>query len=240
MNATDVETVNGYKRQAAGYAAGLVEAGMAAGLGHGSTAVEAVPVLAERTRRGELAGTVYVPAARFMAEALRRHGLPARGLDDCPVLDLAIDGADEIDPRGDCIKGGGGALLYEKIVGQAAGRLVIVADAGKLSPQLGTRHALPVEITPFALAPELRFLADLGGHPTLRLRPDGDPMRTERGNVIADCAFGPIADPAALAAILDARAGVAGHGLFVGLVDLVVTVGPEGLREMATAKTQCL
>lgn len=240
MNTGDAEIVRGYKQAAAAYAAGLVAPGMAVGLGHGSTAVKAVSVLAERTRRGELAGTVYVAAARFMAEALRHHGLPVKTLDDCPKLDMAIDGADEIDPNGDCIKGGGGALLYEKIVGQAAGRLVIVADVGKLSPRLGTRHALPVEITPFALAPELHFLTDIGGHPALRLRPDGDPMRTERGNVIADCAFGPIADPTGLAERLDARAGVAGHGLFVGLVDLVVTAGPDGLREMATAKTQGL
>ncbi|EHJ48645.1 ribose 5-phosphate isomerase [Solidesulfovibrio carbinoliphilus subsp. oakridgensis] len=226
------EVARGFKQAAAAHAAALVEAGMAVGLGHGSTAVEAVPVLADRAGRGELAGTVFVPAARFMAEALRRHGLPVGSLDDRPELDLAIDGADEIDPNLDCIKGGGGALLYEKIVGQAAKRLVIVADAGKLSPRLGTRHPLPVEITPFALASELRFLAGLGGHPALRLRPDGDPMRTERGNVIADCPFGPMADPAGLAAALDARGGVAGHGLFIGLAALVVVAGEDGVREL--------
>ncbi|WP_428562997.1 MAG: ribose-5-phosphate isomerase RpiA [Solidesulfovibrio sp. DCME] len=226
------EEVTRAKRAAAGRAAALVGPGMAVGLGHGSTAVAAVPVLGQRARRGELVGTVFVAAAHFMAEALRREGLPVGSLDDTPRLDLAIDGADEIDPQGNCIKGGGGALLYEKIVAQAATRLVIVADAGKLSPRLGTRHALPVEITPFALRPELAFLAAIGGRPALRLRPDGDPMRTERGNVIADCAFGPLADPAGLAASLDARAGIAGHGLFVGLAGLLVVAGPDGIREI--------
>ena len=190
------ETTRNRKQAAAAAAAALVTAGMAVGLGHGSTAVAVVPVVAERARRGELAGTVFVPAARFMADALRRHGLPVVGLDDVAVLDLAIDGADEIAPNLDCVKGGGGALLYEKIVAQAARRFVLVADDAKLSPVLGSRHAVPVEVTPFALAPTLNFLAAVGGRPTLRLRPDGDPMRTQRGNVICDCAFGPMADPA--------------------------------------------
>ena len=231
-SSSNPEETAAFKRAAAARAATLVGPGMAVGLGHGSTAVAAVPFLGERARRGELDGTVFVPAAHFMAEALRQEGLPVASLDDAPELALAIDGADEIDPDGNCVKGGGGALLYEKIVGQAARRLVIVADAGKLSPRLCTRHALPVEITPFALASELRFLAALGGNPTLRLRPDGDPMRTERGNVIADCAFAPLADPAGLAALLDARAGVAGHGLFVGLAARIVVAGPDGVREI--------
>lgn len=220
------------KRAAAGRAATLVHSGMAVGLGHGSTAVAVVPFLAKRVRQGELSDVVFVPASRFMAEALRREALPVAALDDVPRLDIDIDGADEIDPAGDCIKGGGGALLYEKIVAQAARRLVIVADVGKLSPRLGARHALPVEITPFALAPELRFLETCGGKPTVRLRPDGDPMRTERGNVIADCAFGPLADPAGLAARLDARGGVAGHGLFLGMADRILVAGPDGVREI--------
>lgn len=220
------------KQAAAAKAATLVVAGMAVGLGHGSTAVAVVPALAERYRRGELAGTVFVPAAHFMAEALRRHGLPVGSLDDWPVLDLGIDGADEIDGNLDCIKGGGGALLYEKIVAQAARRFVLVADAGKLSPRLGARHAVPVEVTPAALAPVTGFITEIGGKPTLRLRPDGDPMRTERGNVILDCAFGPLADPAALAAVLDARAGIAGHGLFIGMASLAYVAGPDGVQEL--------
>jgi ribose 5-phosphate isomerase A len=175
---------------------------------------------------------VFVPAAHFMAEALRRHGLPVGSLDDWPVLDLALDGADEIDGNLDCVKGGGGALLYEKIVAQAARRFVLVADAGKLSPRLCTRRAVPVEVTPMALAPATGFLTEIGGAPALRLRPDGDPMRTERGNVILDCAFGPLTDPAALAAVLDARAGIAGHGLFVGLASLAIIAGPDGVREL--------
>lgn len=228
----DPQEIAAFKQAAAAHAAAMAGPGMAVGLGHGSTAVAAVPALAARAARGELAGTVFVPAASFMAVALRRHKLPVASLDDAPRLDMAIDGADEIDPEGNCVKGGGGALLYEKIVGQAAARLIIVADVGKLSPRLCLRHALPVEITPFALASELRFLTELGGNPTVRLRPDGDPMRTERGNVIADCAFAPLADPAGLAATLDARGGVAGHGLFIGTAALLVVAGPDGVREI--------
>jgi len=228
----DKETIAAWKQAAAAQAATLVRPGMAVGLGHGSTAVAVVPHLAARRRRGELDGVIFVPAAHFMAEALRRHGLPVGSLDDWPALDLGIDGADEIDARLDCIKGGGGALLYEKIVGQAAGQFVLTADAGKLSPRLGTRHAVPVEVTPFALTPTTDFLTAIGGHPVLRLRPDGDPMRTERGNVVLDCAFGPIADPAALAAVLDARAGVAGHGLFIGMASLAIVAGPDGVQEL--------
>ena len=232
---TTAET-DAFKRAAAAHAAGMVGPDMVVGLGHGSTAVAAVPVLARRVQRGEIPGTVFVPAAYFMADALRRHDLPVVSLDDVLRPDLDIDGADEIDPAGNCIKGGGGALLYEKILAQAAKRLIIVADAGKLSPQLCARHALPVEITPFALAGELRFLREIGGNPALRLRPDGDPMRTERGNVIADCAFAPLADPAGLAATLDARAGVAGHGLFINMAPLVVIAGPDGVRERTGGK----
>lgn len=224
--------IQAMKQAAAAQAATLAAPGMAVGLGHGSTAVAVVPALARRWQRGELAGTVFVPAAHFMAEALRRHGLPVGSLDDWPVLDLAIDGADAIDGNLDCIKGGGGALLYEKIVGQAARRFVLVADAGKLTPRLGTGHAVPVEVTPMALAPVTGFLTEIGGRPTLRLRPDNDPMRTERGNVILDCAFGPLPDPAGLAAVLDARAGIAGHGLFVGMATLAVIAGPDGVREL--------
>lgn len=228
----NADSIDARKQAAAKAAARLVGPGMAVGLGHGSTAVAVVPFLAERAGRGELAGTAFVPAAHYMAEALRAAGLPVAGLDDFPRLDLAIDGADEIAPNLDCIKGGGGALLYEKIVAQAATRFVLVADDGKCSPVLGTRHAVPVEVTPFALAPTVDFLAAAGGAPTLRRRPDGDPMRTQRGNLICDCTFGPLADPAGLAALLDARAGVAGHGLFVGLAQTAFIAGPDGVREL--------
>ncbi len=219
-----------FKRAAAAHVAILASPGMAIGLGHGSTVAAVVPFLADRYRLGELAGTVFVPAAYYLAETLRRHDLPVASLDDWPMLDVAIDGADEVDGALDCIKGGGGALLYEKILAQAAARLVLVVDAGKISPRLGTHHAVPVEITPFALASEMRFLTAIGGNPALRRRPDGDPVRTERGNVLCDCAFGPLADAPALAEILNRRAGVAGHGLFVGLASEVVVGGPEGVR----------
>lgn len=233
MNGEDTyspQALEAFKRQAGKFAADLAGPGQAIGLGHGSTALTVPPYLGARRLRGELAGTVFVPATYAMAEALRRHDLTVCGLDDRPVLDLVIDGADAIDGNLDCIKGGGGALLFEKILAQAARRLVLVADAGKLVSRLGSDHLLPVEIIPFALAPERRFLEEMGGNPILRLRPDGDPVRTERGNVLCDCAFGPLDDPAALAAELDGRAGVAGHGLFVGLAEMAVIGGPDGVR----------
>jgi ribose 5-phosphate isomerase A len=146
------------------------------------------------------------------------------------VLDVTIDGADEVDPALNLIKGGGGAHLREKIVAQASERELIVVDESKLSPRLGTHHALPLEVLELGLASQTRFVESLGATVTVRTGPDGERFRTDQGNLILDAEFGPIDDPGALAVQLAARAGIVEHGLFLGLTSAVVVAGRDGVR----------
>ncbi len=223
------------KQEAGERAAGLIESGMIVGLGTGSTAIFATRRLGERLRAGELSGVAGVPTSRATEEEARRVGIPLIG-DEIPrVIDLTIDGADEVDPALNLIKGGGGALFREKIVAQASRRVVIVVDESKLSASLGTKHALPVEVASFGWKSQERFLESLGGKPTLRRDSEAEPYRTDQGNWIFDCAFGPIADPAALAALLAGRAGIVEHGLFCGIATQVIVAGGSGIRELRRA-----
>ena len=150
-------------------------------------------------------------------------------LNSISEIPVDVDGADEIDPYKHMIKGGGGALLREKIIAQATRREVIVVDERKLSPRLGTHWALPVEVLDFGWRSQARFLEGLGAVVTPRMRA-GDLFRTDQGNRILDSGFGPIADPAALAARLSARAGIAAHGLFIGLAHDLIVAGAGGVR----------
>ncbi len=144
-------------------------------------------------------------------------------------MDLAIDGADEIDPQLNLIKGGGGALLREKVVAAAARRFVVIGDSSKLVPRLGMRFALPVEIVPFALGPVQRRLEALGARAQLRLGTH-EPFLTDNHNYILDCQFpGGIADPQALQAQIRAIVGVVEHGLFLGMARQALVAGPDGL-----------
>ena len=220
------------KRQAGEKAASFVSSGMVVGLGTGSTAVFATRRIGERIASGDLKGVSGVPTSRVTAEEARRCGIPLLS-DDIPrEIDLTIDGADEVNPALDLIKGGGGALFREKIVAQASRRLVIVVDESKLSPALGARHGLPVEVAHFGSGSQERFLETIGGKPSLRLAADGRPYETDQGNWIFDCAFGPIAEPAALAERLGARAGIVEHGLFCGIATEVIVAGEKGIREL--------
>jgi len=216
-----------YKRRAAERATEFVASGMVVGLGHGSTAVHAVRRIAALLREGVLRDLVAVPCSNEVAEQARKLGIPLTSLDDQPSVDLTIDGADEVDPDMNLIKGGGGALLREKVVAYASQREVIVVDESKLSDRLGIRFALPVEVVPFARTTEARFLASLGANITLR---DDGAFRTDSGNVILDCRFEGITDPHGLAAHLDTRPGIIGHGLFLGLATDLVVAGPGGVR----------
>ncbi len=209
------------KRQAAWRAVGFVTDGMVLGLGHGSTSAFAVERIAERRRDGSLPGIVCIPCSKEVAQHAEGLGLPLTTLDAHPAIDLTIDGADEVDPAMDLIKGGGGALLREKIVADASEREIIIVDASKMSARLGTRFALPVEVVPFGWRVEAEALESLGAH-VLR-RGGDDPFLTDQRNYVLDCDFGPIESPAELATRLDARPGVVAHGLFVSLAtDLVV------------------
>ncbi|QAA77306.1 MAG: Ribose 5-phosphate isomerase A [Candidatus Bipolaricaulis sibiricus] len=221
-----------FKRAAAEEAVSLVRSGMALGLGHGTTAHYALVKLAEIVRSGLLRDVVGVPCSTQVEAEARELGIPLTTLDEHPVLDLTIDGADEVDPALNLIKGGGGALLREKIVAQASRREAIVVDEGKLSPVLGTRCAVPVEVVPFGWRTQVPFLTALGGEVILRRGADGAPFRTDGGNLILDCRFGPISDPVALARALDGRAGIVGHGLFLRLATDLFVAGPAGVRHV--------
>jgi ribose 5-phosphate isomerase A len=230
-----VINIDQLKRAAAERAAEWIESGMVVGLGTGSTAVWAVRRIGERLREGSLRDIVGVPTAVHTAVEARAAGITLLG-DDVPwEIDLTIDGADEVDPSLNLIKGGGGALLREKVVAQASARVVIVVDDSKPSPVLGTRHSLPLEVVAFGLATTTSWVGRLGAVPTVRMEGDR-PYRTDQGNRIIDADFGPIADPAALADRLAAHAGIVEHGLFVGLTSVLVVGAPDGVtaRERPT------
>jgi ribose 5-phosphate isomerase A len=231
-SAPDSDRFAALKRQAGERAAALVASGMAVGLGTGSTAIFAIRRIGELLSSGALRDVVGFPTSKATADEARRVGIPLLA-DDLPrSIDLTIDGADEVDPALSLIKGGGGALFREKIVAQASRRVVIIVDESKLSPALGTKHALPVEVAQFGWKSQERFLAGLGGRPTVRRTPGGGAYETDQGNWILDCAFGPIADPAALAGQLAARAGIVEHGLFCGIASEVIVAGGSGVREL--------
>lgn len=220
------------KIQAAARALEYVESGMILGLGTGSTATAMVRLLADDLASGKLTDIVGVPTSEAIAAEARRVGVPLTGLETHPRVDLTIDGADEVDPDLNLIKGGGGALFREKIVAQASKREVIIVDESKISDQLGTEWAVPVETAPFGLTTQYDFIIGLGGKPVLRLNQDGSPFATDQGNHILDCDFGPIADPANLAAQLEKRVGLVEHGLFINLAQAVVVAGADGIRVM--------
>jgi len=222
-----------YKRQAAAAALDFIEPGMRVGLGSGSTAAFFVELLAERVRAGlDIVGVPSSEATRSIAERL---GVPLSTLDETPVLDIAVDGADEIAPDLSLIKGGGGALLYEKIVAAASPRLIVIADESKWVASLG-RYPLPVELVSFGLSATRRAIesaaAEAGapGPTSLRRTRDGEVFVSDGGHLIVDAALTRIIDPKALADRLDAIPGVVEHGLFIGLAQMAVIAGPDGVR----------
>jgi ribose 5-phosphate isomerase A len=210
------------KRAAAVRAVDLVRPGMVLGLGTGSTAALAVEEIGRRLAAGRLRDLVGVPTSDATERQARALGIPLSTLDRHPELDLTIDGADEVDPAGRLIKGGGGALLREKIVATASRRLAIVVDRSKLVERLGARFPLPVEVTPFGWTTHVEPIRAMGGEPVLRSR-DGAPYRTDGGNYILDVRFAAgIDDPERVGAELKARVGVVETGLFLGFEPEVI------------------
>ncbi|WP_097651449.1 ribose-5-phosphate isomerase RpiA [Candidatus Chloroploca asiatica] len=224
------------KRLAAERAVKLISPGMVVGLGVGSTAIHAIRKIGALLADGELHNIIGIPCSKAVAAEASRLGIPLSDLDEQPVVDLTIDGADEVDSQLNLIKGGGGALLREKMVAQASLREVIVVDEGKLSPQLGTLFALPVEVITFGWKSQARFLEQLGATVCLRRRVDGGPYLTDQNNYILDCTFGSIHDPEVLARHLEQRAGIVEHGLFLGLATDLIIAGTSGVRQMSVAR----
>jgi ribose 5-phosphate isomerase A len=207
-------------------AAAIVENGMTLGLGSGSTAEAVIRALGARVAAG-LRVTGVATSARTERVA-KEVGIPLVPFDDVTGLDLGIDGADEIDPRVDVVKGRGGALLYEKLIALACDRYLIVAASEKLVPQLGTKMPLPIEIIPFGWKQTLVRLNAAGYQATLRCADDSAPFVSDGGHYILDTITGPIGDAHQLADTLKGISGVVEHGLFAGFADLAMVVDPDG------------
>ncbi len=223
------------KRQAAEYAvAHFITSGMVIGLGTGSTARYAVEAIARRLQTGQLRDIVGIPTSRATARTALRLGIPLGTLNDHPVVDVTIDGADEVDPDMNLIKGRGGALLWEKIVAAASRQEVIIVDETKRVARLGERAPLPVEVIPCGWRSTFAFLESLGAEPQLRVDPydAGDaPYVTDEHHYILDCYFpNGIENPHELARTLKARPGVVEHGLFLNLATHVVIASTHGIE----------
>lgn len=228
--ASGIDIDNDQEKQAAARASlRFVHDGNIVGLGTGSTAAYAVRFLAERVQAGmKIRGIPTSVRTRELAASL---GIPLTTLDECPQIDVTIDGADEIDPKLQLIKGGGGALLREKIVASASRQLVIIADSTKQVTMLG-KFPLPVEVIPFAQTVVAKKISALGASVNLRTDSAGKPFLTDEGHHIFDCRFGQIPDPPALAHELNAMPGVVEHGLFIGLADVVLIGKDDKVLEL--------
>jgi ribose 5-phosphate isomerase A len=218
---------NVQKRAAARAAADLVRDGMRLGLGSGSTFLFVLERLSERVR-GEHLRIAGVPTSQGTAAAAQKLGIPLLSLVEVEFLDLAIDGADEVDPKKNLIKGGGAAHVREKIVAAAAREFVVVVDEQKLVDVLGRRFALPIEVMPFGWQQTERAIAATGGKPTLRRLPSNEPVVTDNGNYVIDCKYDGIRDPKALHDGLNALPGVIDNGLFVGMTGRVFVGDAKG------------
>jgi len=218
------------KQMAAERGAELVQSGMVLGLGSGSTATLAVQAIGRRLRERTLRDVIGVPSSSAIAAVARESGVPLTTLDEHPVLDLDLDGADEVDPNLNLIKGLGGALLWEKVVATASQRIVIFVDESKLVDRLGTKAPLPVEVIPFGWRTHVSFLESLGGKPERRADPDGKPFVTDEGNYILHCRFDGISNPEELERRLLTRAGVVGTGLFLGIAHEVIIGRTSGVE----------
>jgi len=218
-----------WKRAAAEAAVALVKPGMVLGLGTGSTARYAILRLGAMAREGfEVRG---VPTSIATANLAKENGIPVTSLEECPVLDLAIDGADEVDPSLDLIKGMGGALFREKLVAAAARRVAIAVDGSKLVKRLGSRIPLPVEVHPFGWKVTKGRLEGLGATAELRVA-SGETVRTDNDNYLLDCRFRAIKEPGDLERAINDVPGVIENGLFVGVASVVFVAEAKGVRTL--------
>jgi ribose 5-phosphate isomerase A len=221
--AETIDPVTLMKQEVGRAAANLVQSDSVVGLGTGSTTAYAIQYIGERLQNGEIGNIVGVPTS-FQAQVLaRKYGIPLTTLDVIDKMDIAIDGADEVDPAKNLIKGGGAAHTQEKIVDSLADIFVVVVDGGKLVDKLGSTFLLPVEVLPMAMTPVMRKLASLGGKPQLRMGiKKAGPVVTDQGNLVIDVKFESIDDPAGLEKTINNIPGVLENGLFVGVADIIL------------------
>lgn len=218
-----IDPVLSMKQEVGKAAANRVQSNSIVGLGTGSTTAFALEYIGDRLKKGELTNVVGVPTS-FQAEVLaREYGIPLTTLDAIDHIDIAIDGADEVDPQKNLIKGGGAAHTREKIVDALANSFIVVVDSGKLVDKLGSTFLLPVEVIPMARTPVMRALEKLGGQPTLRMGvKKAGPVVTDQGNLVIDVKFSAIDNPAELEKTINNIPGVLENGLFVGVTDVVL------------------
>ena len=211
------------KQEVGKAAAALVKSDSIVGLGTGSTTAYAIEYLGTRLSQGEIKNIVGVPTS-FQAEVLaKKYGIPLTTLDAIDHIDIAIDGADEVDPQKNLIKGGGAAHTREKVVDSLANQFVVVVDSGKLVDKLGSSFLLPVEVIPMAMTPVMNSLEKLGGKPELRMGvKKAGPVVTDQGNLVIDVKFEKIDNPAELEKTINNLPGVLENGLFVGVADVVL------------------
>ncbi|MBE9191620.1 ribose-5-phosphate isomerase RpiA [Gloeocapsopsis crepidinum LEGE 06123] len=218
-----VDPVKLMKQEVGKAAADRVQSGTIVGLGTGSTTAYTIQFLGDRLKSGELKDIVGIPTS-FQAEVLaKQYGIPLTTLDAVDHIDIAIDGADEVDPQKNLIKGGGAAHTREKIVDYLADQFIVVVDSSKIVDRLGSSFAVPVEVIPMAISPVMRAIEKLGGKPELRMGvKKAGPVITDQGNMVVDVKFDSIDDPANLEKSLNNIPGVLENGIFVGVTDLVL------------------
>ena len=219
-----------FKKLAALKAVDFVQSGMVVGLGTGSTAKFAVEEIGQRLKSGKLKNILGVPTSERTRSLALSVGIELTDFSKVQKIDLTIDGADEVDKELNLIKGGGGALLREKIVAQATEREIIIVDETKLSEKLGEKFYLPIEVIPFAWRLEMSFVESLGFTAKLRRKENGEIFITDENNYIIDVQTGAIDNPTELAEKLNNRAGIAEHGLFIGLTAMVISAGAAGVE----------
>ncbi|NJL63589.1 MAG: ribose-5-phosphate isomerase RpiA [Methylacidiphilales bacterium] len=220
---TAADPVKVMKEEVGKAAAALVKSNSIVGLGTGSTTAYAIQYIGERLKSGELKDIIGVPTS-FQAEVLaKQYGIPLTTLDAIAHIDIAIDGADEVDPQKNLIKGGGAAHTREKVVDYLANQFVVVVDGGKLVDKLGSSFAVPVEVIPMAMTPVMNAIKKLGGKPELRMGvKKAGPVITDQGNMVIDVRFDAIPDPVNLEKTLNNIPGVLENGIFVNCADIVL------------------
>jgi len=221
------------KRKAAEKAVEHIESGMILGFGTGSTFNHVLYILSEKLKSGEIENIVGVPTSEKTLALAEELHISCSTLLEYPILDLTIDGADEVDSRLNLIKGGGGALLREKIIAQASKKYIIVVDESKLSDNLGEKWAVPVEVIKIALEVETNFLQSLGAEVKLRKNKNDEPFITDESNYILDANFGIINNPNELTETLNKRAGIVEHGLFLDMADQVIVASDKGIKSLS-------
>jgi len=218
------------KRKSAERAVEFVKSGMVLGFGTGSTFNHVLNVLAERINSGDLKNIVGVSSSEKTEKLARELNIPTDTLANNPILDLTIDGADEVDEKLNLIKGGGASLLREKIIAQASKQYIIIVDESKVSKSLGEKWVVPIEVIKMAVDVETEFLKSFGAEVKPRLDIEGNSRITDEGNYILDANFGIIKNPKKLAKKLEKRAGIVEHGLFVKMADYVVVAKENGIE----------